>query len=159
MSKSKVSISLSDASLVATPSIREVQAPRSSCLGGEPYIPLRGAAVGSPTLDAGTQSTRRKTYSISTARSPLSQAGSLPSGYSCPPSPPPGWLAERAKIADKLWNLGWRRQSIIAPLARHEHVTQRENHRRRKKTEPRRNDGFPPRQALSPRTPHQRPHS
>jgi putative transposase len=35
-------------------------------------------------------------------------------------------LAERDKISDKLWTLGWRRKHIIAPLARQERVTQHE---------------------------------
>jgi len=35
-------------------------------------------------------------------------------------------LAERDKISDKLWTLGWRRKRIIAPLARQESVAQLE---------------------------------
>ncbi len=35
-------------------------------------------------------------------------------------------MAEKDNISEKLWNLGWRRERIISPLARQERVTQRE---------------------------------
>src|SRR6516225_2009667 len=58
-------------------------APRSLCLGGELPIPLRGAAIRSPTVDQ--KPTRRETHSISTH--PWTETRSL--GWLLPHLPPP----------------------------------------------------------------------